>query len=310
MRHPFLAHFIYGIENPSTDAVKDVRITLEYSSGYFIENKLLASIAKLEPAVVGPIETGAETVAVVRRSLDDAKIADVLKERTAVVIGGRAQVSFNIPVVRPGECLLLHDILLFDKRRIEGVTNLGFGGDGFERIVSRMRQVGSLKNYLVMNVFVHAENTSRVNAKISVLRLTTTAPPGEAVNAFGTALWLGRLPAPGWYWSDIIGNWILRRLGHIGSYGQKVWREELGVMIFPRVANIRTPPGREFALEVPDMGEMQWFSLKTPNCNYFELPAHVTSHGELMEWLGFGVFWPVIVVRRLWAKVRSSDLLA
>ena len=308
VRHPFLAHFIYGIDNPSSDAVKDVRITLEYSSSYLIENKLLASIAKLEPAVVGPVEAGAETVAVVRRSLDDVRITDVLKERTVVVIGGRAQVSFHIPLVRPGERLLLHDMLLFDKRRIEGVTTLGFGDAGFERIISRMREVGSLKNYLVMNVFVHAENASRVNAKVSVLRLTATTPPNETVNAFGTALWLGRFPAPGWYWSDIIGNWILRKLGHIGSYGQKLWREELGVMIFPRVANIRTPPGREFSLEVPDMGEMQWFSLKTPNCDYFELPAHVSTHGELVEWLGFGrglVFWPLITVRRLWAKARS-----
>lgn len=52
------------------------------------------------------------------------------------------------------------------------------------------------------------------------------------------------------------------------------------------MAVIRTQKKQSFTVVLPENTQGQFFTVASPNCDYFALPNHVNDFKTLMAWLG------------------------
>ncbi len=284
LKKPLHAFLTFTLYNPGREAIKSVRISFEYDSQYLIDNKTFVSLAEFEPASI-PHSSDSKKATLISSQITQEEMKNLIQERHVDVVNGRAQVAFELPIIRSGEGLIVYDRLLLPGSGPSGIEKLGFGSEGFKHIAERLKSVKGLLNYLVVNVFVYAENHQNLNSKVSILRFSSEKDLTAGMVGFVDSLWLGGPPKPGLYFSDPISRWLLRRFWGSGRLGKKMSREELGVITHAETAEIKSH-GKKFMMEIPERSEIQYFAIKTPNYNYFKLPNDVANSESLLRWLG------------------------
>jgi hypothetical protein len=191
------------------------------------------------------------------------------------------------------------DPLLLRGKGPDDFRGLSSGEGGFQNILAELRKIRNLEDYFQVSILAFAENHKRIHSNLSVIRFSSgTNPDTHFLLPFTKALWLGKWPRPGIYFSDRLSLWILRRLKRVGRLSHDFEKQEFGLLILPEVAEIRTKKKQTFAVEVPEMSDGQYFALSTPNCDYHSLPNHVSSHAALMAWLG--------IPKPFWKKGKSQ----
>jgi len=282
---PLIAYLIYCLKNSGRETVRNLRISIEYPKKYLINNSRFASLAEFKPSVVHDL-SNAEEAAVLVSAVTGDEMKKALEDREVNVFEGRAQVSVDLPLVRPGEEFFLYDMLQLDGSGPEGIEKLGFGDMGFKHVVDLIRRVPSLLDYLVININVYAENLDRLDRKVSFLRFASEAAQEKDLPEFRKALWFGKLPQSGIYFTNPLYRWLARKMNWIGRSSKDMSRMELGLMRFSIIADIETQSGEKLIVEIPTRSPEEYFVLNVPNCDYFELPPQVSDFDSLMKWLG------------------------
>ena len=151
---PVIIPMIYSLENRGKEALRNLRLLIEYNKSFVMDNELLRSVTKFEPAVLSVKKDHL----VVMRGATDEEIRKISERREVQVFGDRAQVSYEISLIRPGESIVLCDTLMLQPRQICGLDGLGFGDKGFANILEQLRKIEGLHNFFVLNVWMFAEN--------------------------------------------------------------------------------------------------------------------------------------------------------
>ena len=282
---PMIGYLIYSLKNSGRETVRNVRISVEYPKKYLINNSRFASLAEFKPSMVHEL-SNAEEAAVISPAVTSDDLKKALEDRDVNVFEGRAQVSVNLPLVRPGEVVFLYDVLQLDGHCPEGIETLGFGDVGFRHVVELIRGVSSLLDYFVININVYAENLDRLNRRVSFLRFASESAEEKDLPEFRKALWFGQLPQGGIYFTNPLYRWLARKMNWIGRSSKDMSRMELGLTRFSIIADIETQTGEELMLELPTRSPEQYFVLNVPNCDYFQLPPQVSDFDSMMKWLG------------------------
>ena len=287
LNEPLIVYLPFCFKNPGRETVRNVRVSLEYPSDYLITNTVFESLADFKPTIVPDIGK-ADHVGLLKPQFTPEQLQEMLKVREVVEFDGRAQVTFEIPLIRPGEWLIMYELLRLPGLGPHSIEKLGFGSPGFNHVLDQMRKIPSVLDYLVVNLFVYAENHKRLNRKVSVIRFTSEADADRDMLKVGNTFWFGKLPPPGLYYTDRFYRWLGYKLGWIGRAGMSVSRRELGLMLFPKVATIETKTGKKYKKELPARARQQYFALTMPNCDYFAFPPQVNDSDSLLKWLGLG----------------------
>lgn len=283
--HPFLAFLFVGLENQGKEALKNVRLVLEYKKQYLADNQLLQSVSQFEPTVIqSRYEPNTAFLLKPQRKVRDLR--KTLERREVVKYGEMAQISCEIPIIRPGEGVMFSDLLLLRGQGPDDFKGLEFVDEGFQNILTSLREIKSLKDYFVVSILAFAENHEKAHSRLSVLRFSNGTDPEEAFDRFMKALWFGEKPLSGYYFSNRIALWIRRKRNTVGRLSQKIIKDEIGIITFPEVALVRTKMGQAFAMEVPDISQGRCFKITSPNCDYYALPRHVNNFKTLWAWMG------------------------
>jgi hypothetical protein len=285
LKEPLLAVLTFRLQNPGKEAITNVRLSIEYGQRYVVSNQLFAALADFKPTVVPDLSTD-KTVSVVHPAVSKDELAKALAERVIQTFGGRAQMTIEFPIIRPGEWYLLYDLVLLPGSGPDDLQKLGFGGPGFRHVLEKIRGVSGLLDYFVVNFFVYAENHERLNQKVSVLRFASEAASEKGLQEFAAALWLGQLPKAGVYFSNPILRRLRYRMGHVGRRSRELFRSEVGIIRHSSVVKTETDVGQSYHRELADHSAEEYFTLGVPNCDYFELPEQVDSFESLTKWLG------------------------
>ena len=279
---PVIIPMIYSLENRGKEALRNLRLLIEYNKSFVMDNELLRSVTKFEPAV---LSVKKDYLAVMRGATDE-EIRKISERREVQVFGDRAQVSYEIPLIRPGESIVLCDTLMLQPRQICGLDGLGFGDKGFANILEQLRKIEGLHNFFVLNVWIFGENHEKKIWKFSFLRFSTGVDFKAGLQEFGKALWLGETPKSGCYLHDPISGFLLQKFGIIGRTSPDIYKSERGVMVFPKLEKIRSNSRKTYLVENLEQSSVQDFVIGTPNCDYFSLPEHVDNFENLRQWLG------------------------
>jgi hypothetical protein len=258
---------------------------LEYKQKYLINNQLLSSILQFEPAIIRP-QNEPNTAYLLKSRLEPEDIKRIIELREVSEFAGRAQVVYDVPIIRPGEKIILYDFLLLKGSGPDNFEGMGFGNGGFQSILARLRKIKTLKDYFAINVWTLAENHDKRNSKFAVARFSNGPEFDEDLKSFGMTFWFGEWPQ-GFYFSDRFGTWLLRKLNRIGRLSHSIFKHELGILTYAEVALIRTKKKKTYALEAPEISQIQYFTTLTPNCDYYDLPNDVNDFKTLMTWMGF-----------------------
>lgn len=280
-----VAYMIYGLKNSGRETVRNVRISIEYPKKYLINNARFASLAEFKPVVVHEL-SNTEKAAVVSPAVTGDEMKKTLEDREVNVFEGRAQVSVELPLLRPGEVFVLYDVLQLAGSGPEGIEKLGFGDTGFGHVVDLLRQIPSLLDYFVVHMTVYAENLDRLDRKVSFLRFSSEAAQEKDLLEFRKALWFGRLPQSGFYFTNPFYRWLARKMNWIGRSSKSMSRMEAGLMRYSIITEMETQTGEKFMVELPTQSLEEYFLLNVPNCDYLDLPPQVSDFESLMKWLG------------------------
>lgn len=285
---PLIAFLFVKLENRGKESVKNVRLSLRYKERYHVDNHLMESISQFEPAVVRTPRIPDKALLIQSRMRRE-EVRKSLEQRQVSVFGGIAQISCEIPIIRPGEKVIFYDLLKLQGTGPDDFQDGMTGGGGFQNVLTRIREIKSLKDFFVADIDVFAENHRSMSSRVSVLRFASEADQeGErAIEKFLEALWFGKRPKPGIYYADRFVLWRRRKKNLIGSLSRGIFRHELGFITFSEFAQIKTKDKQTFSLELPEVSQVQHFAITSPNCDYFNLPARVNNFETLMEWMGF-----------------------
>lgn len=285
-KHPLLSFLFVGLENRGKESLKNVRLVLEYKKRYLVDNKLFESVSQIEPTVVKS-RTEPDTALLIESQLSDEDVKKALTRREVVVFGQRAQISYEIPIVRQGEGVVFSDLLLLRGEGPDDFKELPTGEGGFQNILRALRKIKTLEDYFLVSILAFAENHEKIQSELSVLRFSSGTKPDTALLLpFIKALWFGEIPRPGIYFSDRLSFWVLRKLNRVGRLSHKLVKDELGILILAEIAEIRTKKKQTFAVELAEVSAGQYFTVSSPNCDYYALPNHVNSNETLRAWLG------------------------
>ncbi len=281
---PLIELLRFTVVNRGKETLKNVRIMLEYDKHFLVDNKLLESLCRFKPSAK-KLE-GNSKVAIIKPSLTDQEVEELLDKREVAFGDNRAQVSYEIPIVRPGEGLLLYDMLIFRKGIISGIENLGFGDEGFAHIIKLIRNIKGISNFLVINAWAFSENYEKLNKKLFIVRFAFGVKLDEVLNELGRAFWLGEYPKAGRYFYDIITGIVLRKLKYIGRLSRHFTKQQLGLMVFSKHTEIIDSKAKIYSLPFHDNQEVAYYSIEIPNCDYFCIPSNIDNSKKLIEWLG------------------------
>jgi len=284
-RHPLISFLPLSLENRGKEALKNVRLMLEYKTQYLVNNELLRAVSQIEPTAFKSRYEPKK--ALFLESLSDEDMKKIIERREVSTFGKGAQMSYEVPIIRPGERIIFYDLFLLRGRGPDDFKGLSSGEGGFQNILPALRKIKTLEDYFVVDILTFAENHEKIHSKLSVLRFSSGTKPDTALlTPFIKALWFGEWPRPGLYFDDRVSLWVLRKLNRVGRLSHGFFKDELGILSFPEIAEIRTKKKQTFAVEVPEISEGQYFAVSSPNCDYYDLPDHVNSYETLLAWLG------------------------
>lgn len=133
----------YLMVNNSKLPISNVTLQLQYASKYVIKN---------DEEIKGIVDKGTEYELHVLRSPPDW-----FKRREVFILGSMAQVMYTIPVLRPGEAIVILDPMRFGKLSYcDEKENEDYGIN--KKLAKRLRRIERLRDFCVIDIFIYSES--------------------------------------------------------------------------------------------------------------------------------------------------------
>lgn len=265
----------YLMANNSKLPIFNVTLQLQYAARYVIKN---------EEKIIGIIDRGAEYEMHVLGSPPKW-----FEHREVQIIGPVAQVFYTIPVLRPGEAIIITDVVKFVAlNHSDEIKSEDYGVN--QNLAKKLRKIRKLCDFCVIDVFIYSESCPPLSNRIKLLWFDTDSEE-ELVSLFNDAVktfWGGKWPKPGLYF----GPWPLAH--------KKLVVEEYGEAIIPKLKRIKVSKGRYFYWEDPLECEGKIVSFGMPPWNYYQLPDNLDID-ELISRFG----WRKVISREKIEKLHN-----
>lgn len=216
----------YLMINNSKLPISNITLQLQYASKCAIKN---------EEKIKGIIDRGIEYEVHVLSSPPEW-----YKYREVQILDSMAEVRYTIPVLRPGEKIVIPDVIKFTK--LNHCKELDNGDYGVNKeLAKKLRGMSKLCDFCVIDVFVYSESCPPLSKRIKLLWFDTDSAEelvsltNDAIKAF----WGGKWPKLGLYFRP----WPLIR--------KELIMKEYGEAIIPELKEIKTSKNRYFYWENP-----------------------------------------------------------
>jgi len=241
----------YLMINNSKLPIYNITLQLQYASKHAIKN---------EEKIIG-------------RGMDYKVVLgsppEYYKYREVQILDSMAQVRYTIPVLRPGEKIVIPDVIKFTQ--LNHCEKLDKGDYAVNRgLAKRLREIKKLYDFCIVDVFVYSESCPPLSKRIKLLWFDTNSIEelwslvSDSVKVF----WGGEWPKPGLYWTPL--PW------------KKLIVEECGEAIIPKLEAVKTSKDRYFCWENPLESERNIFTLKMPPWNYYQLSGNLDTDDLIM----------------------------
>ena len=278
----------YTFENKGRDPVKNVRLQLEYDSSNLIDNRTIKYLYDNSLPTLQKVDEHKKIALVAVPTKLDQDIDKVLECRKTQVIGSKAIVSYEIPLIRPGEKLILPDSIILRNNALLSTADLGFGEKGFEHILKNISSIEQIRDFFISNAWVYAENYPSINKKFKIFSVKTSklSLVEKILEQISKALWFGRFPRMGIYFVPYFPSWFLKKRTTGRRFGEKLYKYEFVMIVIPTFAKINTKNGSKYLFENIADSAVEFAVIYSPNCNYYDLPEWVSNYENLIRWLG------------------------
>ena len=241
----------YLMINNSKLPIYNITLQLQYALKYAIKN---------EEKIIGTIDKGMEYEVHVLGSPPEW-----YKYREVQILDSMAQIRYTIPVLRPGEKIVISDPIKFTK--LDYCEKLDNGDYGVNKeLAKKLREIRKLCDFCVIDVFVYSENCPPLSKRIKLLWFDTGSAEelvsltNDAIKAF----WGGKWPKPGLYFRP----WPIHA---------EIMVKEYGEAIIPKLKTVKIPKERYFYWENPLESERNIVTFGVPSWNYYQLSANIDS---------------------------------
>jgi len=248
----------YLMINNSKLPIYNITLQLQYASKYAIKN---------EEKIIGIIDRGIEYEVYVLSAPPEW-----YKYREVQILDSMAQIRYTIPVLRPGEKIVIPDPIKFTKLdRCEKLDNGDYGVN--KELAKKLREIRKLNDFCVIDVFIYSESCPPLSKRIKLLWFDTGSAEelvsltNDAIKAF----WGGKWPKPGLYFRP----WPLIRKEPI--------MKEYGEAIIPELNEIKTSKNRYFYWENPLESKRNIVTFGMPPWNYYQLSGNLDTDDLIMR---------------------------
>lgn len=250
----------YLMMNNSKLPIFNITLQLQYASKYAIKN---------EEKIIGIIDRDIGYEVHVLSSPPEW-----YKCREVQILESMAQVRYTIPVLRPGEKIIIPDVIRFTKPT--HCDELDDGDYGVNKeLAKKLRGISKLQDFCVIDVFIFSDSCPPVSKRIKVLWFDANSDE-ELVslsNDVIKAFWGGKWPKSGLY------------LGP--SPWKKIMVEEYGEAIFPKLERIKSVEDRYIYWENPLQSERSMTTfVGMPAWNYYQFSGNMDPNDLILR-LGF-----------------------
>jgi hypothetical protein len=203
---------------------------------------------------------------------------EAYKYREVQIRDSMAEVRYTIPVLRPGEKIVIPDIMKFSKlNHSEELDNGDYAVN--KGLARKLREIKKLSDFCVVDVFVYSESCPPLSRRTKVLWIDTnsTKELESVVNDTIEVLWGGKLPKPGIYF-------CFRPWNNFPLNRKKIFVEEYGEATIPKLDVVKTSKDRYFCWENSlESEERNIFILNMPPWNYYQLSGNHDTDDLLMR---------------------------
>jgi hypothetical protein len=286
--------FVVGIKNTGKVAAKNIRISIEYDASFALTQKEVKDVYKMTDATAILHSGDGKTAYGVLEEDLESDSAEHLDKRSFSISRSTAYSSFEIPIIRQGETPLLWEPLQCPghERGIE--SEYDAAQVGFHNLGRYIAGIDGVHAAFSVKVAVFGDGLRPVERKVIVLFVSGGAGD-KALAESGRGFWYGGSPAPGWYFSEAISLWLMRKFGISGRLSPSIKRQALGLCFHPKYGEGTLPSGKPIKFQLIDYTASQIFELGVPNCRLHDIPSFVDSYEMLERWLLIG---PPIFRRR------------
>lgn len=230
--HEALAVCPILLENATRVPITDLRLQLEYPADYLIDGAVIVDHTREIAAVLEPLQGP--------------------KERTTFRLTERAWVSFEIPILRPGEKAIIPEVL-----HLKPLNTLALPEDSpnrslIHRLTQRFANIQEFLTVIPIHVHVYSSNCSPISADVFLVWLHATSMEQllECSKRWAETLWNGKHPTPGWYFVPRIPWNRWSRVAHqaLGVFHQDQ-QAELSFLSTPIPESFQPQAAIEAALE-------------------------------------------------------------
>lgn len=276
----------FSLENKSSNAIKNIRIQVEYDRNYFMENEEIFGLygSKSEPFFDD------ETNFVMRfkiGNIDEEEKKELKNFRKTSIFRGFAAESIEIPLLRPNEIVTIPYFIMFRNDKIYDNPSSIFGEGGFNNITRKLNELKEIENFLVLNFNIYSENLKPIKRQIKVFEIYSKISNLLGVlNKISKTFWFGSIPVFGIYFIPYIPfrNWYLKRKGMNTQQKNFILRER-GAYMKAKYFKINTPQKKVILFNEIENNTFFPFIMSFPNCDYYKLPSSVSSHEELLKYM-------------------------
>lgn len=238
----------YLLMNNSKLPISNITLQLEYTSRYAVENK--GDRAIIEGTDYGVV-FGIPHVEDYRREVQ--------------VIHTEAQIRYTLSVLRPGEKIVIADGMRFKTSSHNKKQSDNWGQIMGAAIIKELKKINKLRDFCVVDVFLYSESCPPVSRRIKLFWFGTNSDKELAslTGRAALAFWGGKWPKPGLYFNPC--PW------------KKLFVEEYGELVTPKLERISISKDRFFYLENPVESERNTFISKMPPWNYYQSGEEVDN---------------------------------
>ncbi len=277
----------YLMMNNSKLPIYNIILQLEYMSKHVVKNEEKIrgekQVIKIEEKI---IETYLEMIGMPEKYRE---------MREVQIFDSRAQIRFTIPVLRPGEKMVIADPMKFTNIRNNEVFDDGEYSINKE-LIKKLKKIKKLNDLCIVDAFVYSESCPPLSKRIKLFWFDTnsTKELKLVIEDVVMAFWSGKWPKPGGY----LGPPSLSlRKKHIST-------KEYAEVVIPELDIIKPSKNKSFCWENPLNSKRTGIVLNMPPWNYFQLSG-IFETDDLVKASGFiGPISLNQIYRELINKVR------
>lgn len=174
--------FFYGISNEekSSAAAKNVNVLLECPAENVVTEENLLDFTEL---------------VVLAKLASDAKHSEVnyFKSREVMIVGDMATISYDIPLVRPGEKIMIGEVFKI-KNAISNRANHPMHASAVRpmEVVENLLKIGNFIDYFKVKIYVSSENTKREKGRADIYCFHGSTPENisRTMQAMSQFVWI------------------------------------------------------------------------------------------------------------------------